>query len=64
MTEQTTEFLVEFEVNEAQLAGLVGALPLYDWMQIRVTPLAPHPNDPWISAKDRDSMRRTIRGRC
>jgi muconolactone delta-isomerase len=94
MTEQTMEFLVEFEVNvpdavsatevevresaetsaaarlvheghlvrlwtpsaapgetkalrlyradsEAQLAGLVGALPLYDWMQIRVTPLAP-----------------------
>jgi muconolactone delta-isomerase len=32
--------------SEAQLAGLVGALPLYDWMQIRVTPLAPHPNDP------------------
>jgi muconolactone delta-isomerase len=32
--------------SEAQLAGLLRALPLYDWMQIRVTPLEPHPNDP------------------
>ena len=29
-----------------QLAGLLAALPLYDWMQITVTPLEPHPNDP------------------
>jgi muconolactone D-isomerase len=32
--------------SEAQLAGLLGALPLYDWMHITVTPLEPHPNDP------------------
>jgi muconolactone delta-isomerase len=32
--------------SEAQLAGLLGALPLYDWMQVTVTPLKPHPNDP------------------
>jgi len=32
--------------GEAQLAGLLGALPLYDWMNITVTPLEPHPNDP------------------
>jgi muconolactone D-isomerase len=32
--------------GEAQLAGLLGALPLYDWMNIRVTLLGPHPNDP------------------
>ena len=32
--------------SEAQLAGLLGALPLYDWMNVTVTPLAPHPNDP------------------
>jgi muconolactone D-isomerase len=32
--------------NQAQLAGLLGALPLYDWMQVTVTPLDPHPNDP------------------
>ena len=32
--------------SEAQLAGLLGALPLYDWMRVTVTPLEPHPNDP------------------
>ena len=32
--------------SEAQLASLLGALPLYDWMNITVTPLEPHPNDP------------------
>lgn len=32
--------------TEAQLDGLLGALPLKDWMQISVTPLEPHPNDP------------------
>ena len=32
--------------SEAQLAGLLGALPLYDWMRVTVTPLKPHPNDP------------------
>jgi muconolactone D-isomerase len=32
--------------TEAQLAGLLGALPLYDWMNITVTRLDPHPNDP------------------
>jgi muconolactone D-isomerase len=32
--------------TDAQLAGLLGALPLYDWMRVTVTPLEPHPNDP------------------
>jgi muconolactone delta-isomerase len=32
--------------NEAQLDGLLGGLPLSGWMQIRVTPLERHPNDP------------------
>jgi len=32
--------------SEAELDGLLGALPLSGWMQIRVTPLEPHPNDP------------------
>ena len=27
--------------SDAELAGLLGALPLYDWMQITVTPLEP-----------------------
>ena len=30
----------------AQLDALLGALPLYDWMQVTVTPLEHHPNDP------------------
>jgi muconolactone D-isomerase len=32
--------------SKAQLDGLLAALPLYDWMNIAVTPLQPHPNDP------------------
>jgi muconolactone delta-isomerase len=36
--------------SEAQLAGLLGALPLADWMQVTITPLAPHPNDPAVVA--------------
>jgi muconolactone D-isomerase len=32
--------------SEAQLADLLRALPLYDWMNITVTPLEAHPNDP------------------
>jgi muconolactone delta-isomerase len=30
----------------AQLDGLLEALPLYEWMHIKITPLEPHPNDP------------------
>ncbi len=32
--------------SEAQLDRLLSALPLDDWMQITVTALEPHPNDP------------------
>ncbi len=32
--------------SETQLNGLLGALPLSGWMDVTVTPLAPHPNDP------------------
>ena len=32
--------------SEAQLDGLLGALPLSGWLQITVTPLEPHANDP------------------
>ena len=32
--------------SEAELDGLLGALPLYEWMHVSVTPLEPHPNDP------------------
>jgi muconolactone D-isomerase len=32
--------------SDAELDSLLDALPLADWMQITVIPLAPHPNDP------------------
>ena len=32
--------------SQAQLEGLLGALPLSEWMHITVTALEPHPNDP------------------
>ena len=32
--------------SEAELDGLLGALPLNGWMQTTVTPLERHPNDP------------------
>jgi muconolactone D-isomerase len=45
-TGETTALGLYRADSRAQLAGLLGALPLYDWMKITVTPLAPHPNDP------------------
>jgi muconolactone delta-isomerase len=32
--------------SRTQLDGLLGALPLADWVGVSVTPLEPHPNDP------------------
>ena len=32
--------------SKAQLDGLLGALPLADWLHVTVTPLEAHPNDP------------------
>jgi muconolactone D-isomerase len=32
--------------SKAELDGLLGALPLNGWMQLTVTPLESHPNDP------------------
>jgi muconolactone delta-isomerase len=32
--------------SRAQLDELLGALPLYEWMQTSITPLVQHPNDP------------------
>ena len=32
--------------SETQLKALLHLLPLDGWMQVRVTPLGPHPNDP------------------
>jgi muconolactone delta-isomerase len=38
--------------SETQLDGLLGALPLYEWMHVTVTPLKPHPNDPAAALAD------------
>ena len=37
--------------SEEELDGLLGALPLADWMRVTVIPLAPHPNDPAAVAR-------------
>jgi muconolactone delta-isomerase len=37
--------------SEAQLDSLLGALPLADWMQVTIIPIAPHPNDPALVAR-------------
>ena len=37
--------------DEPELDGLLGALPLADWMQITITALEPHPNDPSASRR-------------
>jgi muconolactone delta-isomerase len=34
--------------SEAEMDGLLRALPLYEWMRVTVTPLEPHPNDPAV----------------
>jgi muconolactone delta-isomerase len=36
--------------SQAQLDALLSELPLSDWMQMTVTPLEPHPNDPSSSS--------------
>ena len=38
--------------TRAQLDAFLGALPLSDWMQVTVTPLEPHPNDPTVPRPD------------
>jgi muconolactone D-isomerase len=36
--------------GRSELDGLLGALPLADWMHVAVTPLETHPNDPVVDA--------------
>lgn len=38
--------------SEPELDALLGALPLSDWMQVTVTPLGKHPNDPGSEPND------------
>jgi len=46
VTDDTTAIGLYAADSEAQLDGLLRALPLADWMQVTIIPLAPHPNDP------------------
>jgi muconolactone delta-isomerase len=32
--------------SKQELDGLLGALPMYEWMHTSITPLVQHPNDP------------------
>jgi muconolactone D-isomerase len=34
--------------SAAELGGLLEALPLYEWMEVKVIPLEQHPNDPHV----------------
>ena len=36
--------------SQAELDGLLAALPLADWLRVTVTPLEAHPNDPVTAA--------------
>jgi len=46
VTEDTSAIGLYAADSEAQLDGLLRALPLADWMQVTIIPLGPHPNDP------------------
>ena len=37
--------------SQAELDGLLAALPLADWLRVAVTPLEAHPNDPATAAR-------------
>jgi muconolactone D-isomerase len=47
----TTAIGLYAAATEAELNDLLRPLPLADWMQVTITPLAPHPNDPGQSAR-------------
>jgi muconolactone delta-isomerase len=37
--------------DEAELREILASLPLHIWMQVTITPLNPHPNDPEYRAR-------------
>jgi muconolactone delta-isomerase len=45
-TDRTTVLGLYRAGSKAHLDGLLGALPLYEWMRTSITPLVQHPNDP------------------
>jgi muconolactone delta-isomerase len=51
VTDDTSAIGLYAADSEAQLDGLLRALPIADWMQVRIIPVAPHPNDPAVVAR-------------
>ena len=45
-TSRTTVLGLYRAGSKAELDGLLGALPLSEWMHTSITPLVQHPNDP------------------
>jgi len=45
-TNRTTVLGLYRAGSKADLDGLLGALPLYEWMRTSITPLVQYPNDP------------------
>jgi muconolactone delta-isomerase len=37
--------------SQANMDGLLRALPLYEWMRVTAIPLEPHPNDPAVAPR-------------
>ena len=37
--------------DEGELRDILASLPLHIWMQVTITPLTPHPNDPEYRAR-------------
>jgi muconolactone D-isomerase len=37
--------------HDAELRDVVASLPLHIWMEVTITPLTPHPNDPEYCAR-------------
>jgi muconolactone delta-isomerase len=51
VADDTTVIGVYAADSQAELDDLLRALPLAEWMQITIIPLAPHPNDPMPAAR-------------
>jgi muconolactone D-isomerase len=51
VADDTTVIGVYSAESQAELDDLLRALPLAEWMQITIIPLAPHPNDPAFVAR-------------
>src|SRR5437763_16062166 len=49
--------------SKTELDALLGALPLYEWMSVTVTPLERHPNDPAAAQRSAAGTERRVEDR-